>query len=262
MKQTIGFIGAGNMGTAIIAGIYKKFKIIVCDADKKRQQLVKRRYSLACYDLERVVGESDVLILAVKPQSFEKVLKAMKYHQKAKQLFISIAAGITTKYIECHLGEKPRVIRTMPNLPAQMAEGMTGIAKGRYATNADVKFAKLIFDQVGQSIIVEEKSMDALTAVSGSGPAYVFYFVECLMKSAKSFGLREKDVKILVEQTLRGSLKLLSSQKEPASVLRARVTSKGGTTQAALDVLKKKKVDQIFHEALSAARQRATKLAQ
>ena len=148
----------------------------------------------------------------------------------------------------------------MPNLPAQVGKAMTAICQGEDATEADVSIAAEIFDSIGKSIVIEEKFMDAITAVSGSGPAYVFLFVECLEKAAQALGLNEKLSKELVRQTLRGSLNLLEKSGEEARVLRQKVTSKGGTTEAALEVLLKNNIEKIFTEALLAAKKRAGEL--
>lgn len=182
-------------------------------------------------------------------------------HLDSSKLVVSIAAGITTLYIEKKLGGKSRVVRSMPNLPLQIGQGMTGVCSGRWATKADVQSAVNIFKMVGDVVLVDENRMDAITAVSGSGPAYVFLFAECLLKAAKMLGFDDKQSQQLVTQTLRGSLTLLEKSSEPAEVLRARVTSKGGTTQAALEVLMRHNLEGIFKKALLAARKRAKELA-
>ncbi len=259
--KTIGFIGAGNMGSAIIKGVAKKFKVAVCEADKKKCARLKKAHKAAACDLPVLMKKSDIVILAVKPQDIGPVLEGMAEYLRAKQLVISIAAGITIGYIQKKLGGKPRVVRTMPNLPALVGQGVTALAKGRYATAADMRLAKTIFDGVGSTVVVKESQIDAVTAVSGSGPAYVFLFAEALMRGAKTLGLDRKTAEELVLQTLSGSAALLKASKEPAEKLRAKVTSKGGTTQAALDVMFKKQLPLIYQQALKAAQARAKQLA-
>lgn len=259
-KTTIGLIGGGNMGTAILAGIGRTFAVRVCEADSKRAQVLKRRFRVAVMDITTVVRQSGIVILAVKPQSFEEVLAGVRPFVTKRHLIISIAAGITCRYIEKRLGHGIRVVRTMPNLPAQVGEGMTAVCAGKRATRADLQKARQIFNGIGQAVVVEEKWMDAVTAVSGSGPAYVFLFVECLQKAAVSLGLKKDLSEQLVTQTLKGGLALLEKSKEDAGVLRARVTSKGGTTQAAMDVFFKNKFEEIFERALQAAQKRAKEL--
>ena len=259
MKTKIGIIGGGNMGTAILAGIGRKFTLRVCEQDAKRAGSLKRRFGVKVADLTTVAAESRIIILAVKPQNFDEVLAALRGRIRQDQLIISIAAGITCRYIEQRLG-KVRVVRTMPNLPAQVGEAMTGICRGKSATTADIKTAQQIFSCIGKTVVVDEHLMDAITAVSGSGPGYIFYFAECLEKAARSLGLNPMMARELVTQTLKGSARLLEQSGEGADVLRGRVTSKGGTTQAALAVLEKNKTEKIVGQALAAAKKRAKEL--
>ena len=260
MKPVIGVIGGGNMGSAIISGVYKHFPVRVCELDPRRVRDLKRRFRITVGDFKSVVDQSHVILLAVKPQGFEELLEQLRPLVGRDKLLISIAAGITCSYIEKRLGKGIRVIRTMPNLPAQVGMGMTGVCQGKSATLTDLTLACEIFNHIGKTVVVEEKWMDTITAVSGSGPAYVFLFVECFENAARRLGLKEEMVKLLVTQTLKGSLALLESQKDEAYVLRTRVTSKGGTTQAAMDVFLKNKIERIFEHALKAARDRAREL--
>lgn len=259
-KTTIGIIGCGNMGTAILTGIGRRFSVRVCEADPKRARALKRRFGVKVADVAEVAAGSRVIILAVKPQNFEEVLGTLRWCVRKDHLIISIAAGITCRYIEQRLGQKVHVVRTMPNLPAQVGEAITAICRGRYAPSGDVKAARQIFNCIGKTVVVEERWMDAVTAVSGSGPGYVFYFVECLEKAARSLGLNPLLARELVAQIMKGSARLLEQSGAAADVLRARVTSKGGTTQAALVVFEKRKTEKIFQQALHAARKRAKEL--
>ncbi len=248
------------MGSAIVAGVRKSFKVYVCEKDRTRARQLKIKYKVNIAELNSVVSKSKVILLATKPQDFESVLAALRPLVRKNQLVISIAAGITTGYIEKRLGAKIRVVRTMPNLPALVGQAMTGICKGKFATSADLNLAVKIFDKIGRTVVVKENLINSITALSGSGPAYVFYFVECLEKSAKALGLEAKISRDLILQTLKGSFTLLEKENEPAEVLRQRVTSKGGTTQAALDVLLSAQVQEAFSKALLAAKRRAAEL--
>lgn len=266
-KMTIGIVGCGNMGTAILAclsgrqaGIGRKFTVRVCEQDAKRAAFLKRRFGMKAADLATVAVGARIVILAVKPQNFDEVLGQLRGRVRRGQLIISIAAGITCRYIEQRLGERIRVVRTMPNLPAQVGEAVTGICRGKFAATADIKMAQQIFNCIGKTVVVEERFMDAITAVSGSGPGYIFYFAECLEKAARSLGLNPTMARELVTQTLNGSARLLEQSGEGADVLRARVTSQGGTTQAALAVFEKNKTGRIVQQALVAAKQRAKQL--
>ncbi|MFT5170139.1 MAG: pyrroline-5-carboxylate reductase, partial [Candidatus Omnitrophota bacterium] len=186
MKQTVGMIGAGNMGAAILAGIYKTYKVNVCEADKKRARKIKTKYKVNITDLEKTITSSDIILLAVKPQSFTVVLAAIKPYITKRHIVVSIAAGITCRYIEKALGQGVKVVRTMPNLPAQISQGITALAAGKNATRGDLKRTSDLLKSVGQTVIVDENMIDAVTAVSGSGPAYVFLFAELFIKSAKA----------------------------------------------------------------------------
>ena len=260
MKIKIGMIGGGNMGGAIISGIRKHYNVAVCEQDSKRRQWLKKKYKVMTGDLKTVVQRSQVIILAVKPQSFDALLKELKPFLSKGQLVISIAAGITIPFIERRLGKKTRIIRTMPNLPVQVGEGITGICSGKAATRKDLVLAQKLFSCIGVTLVLAEKHMDAITAASGSGPAYVFLFIETMVKALQALGFDKRTSKALVMQTILGSLDLFVQQKEDASVLRARVTSKGGTTQAAMDVFRKHDFERIFKEALLAAKRRAKQL--
>ncbi len=249
------------MGGAILSGIVSQATVVLCEQDSAKANLLKKKFKVTVCGLAQLLHASDAVIVAVKPQDFDSVLSEIAIDIQKKTLVISIAAGITTSYIEKRLGQSVRVIRTMPNLPAQIKKGMTAIARGKWATAADVKVAEKILGGVGQTVVMDEKWIDAVTAVSGSGPAYVFYFVECFLKAAGKVGFDQKTAKLLVNETLRGSVELLLSQNEEASVWRERVTSKGGTTQAALEEFFKADVESTFVKALQAAKKRAGELA-
>lgn len=259
MKTTIGIIGGGHMGSAIIGGTRNKYSVCVCEKDAKRRVYLRKHTRVAVTDLETLMKRSRVLILAVKPQDFEGTLGEIKQHINKRHLVISIAAGITTKYIEKRLGQV-RIIRAMPNLGVKVGRGMTGIARGKYATTADLQTANAIFKNVGEVLNVTESKLDAITAVSGSGPAYYFNFIEAFINAAKQLGLSDKEVSVCVHATLSGSSALYSQSGQPAAALRKQVTSKGGTTEAALKVLAKKSYNKIFLQALKAAKKRSKEL--
>lgn len=258
-KNVIGIIGGGNMGEALIKGLYQSHALHVSEANAARVKYLRSTYrGIVLGDLSVVSGAS-VIILAVKPQDMEALLKQAPVAKNA--LFISIAAGLTTKFFEKHLGGRVRVVRAMPNMPALIAEGITGICAGRFAKNTDLKSAASILGSIGQTVIVKEAMMDAVTAVSGSGPAYVFLFVEQWINAAIKLGFDASQARQLVYKTLVGSAHLLEKSQLGAGELRVKVTSKGGTTQAALDVFATNKFDQLMTGALAAANRRAKELA-
>ncbi|MEI8012522.1 MAG: pyrroline-5-carboxylate reductase, partial [Candidatus Omnitrophota bacterium] len=232
----IGFIGCGNMGEAILAGIHRQHICYACEPRAERQAALKKKYKVLFGMVADVVKVSDAVILAVKPQDLPDVLAEMRSLPVSRKLVVSIAAGVTTASIEKKLGGAVRVVRVMPNLPAMAGAGMSGLCRGRKATAGDVALVKGFFDLVGQTLVVPERAMDAVTAVSGSGPAYVFLFVECMMGAARKLGFTEKDARLLVYQILAGSTKMLAQSEESPKALREKVTSKGGTTAAAIDV--------------------------
>ena len=246
------------MGEALIKGLYAEHSVFVCETNQARVKYLKSKYRGILIGDLKGLAEASVVIFAVKPQEMEILLKQIS--GDAHKLYISIAAGLTTMFFERNLGNKVRVVRAMPNMPALIAEGITGICAGRFAKAADVKLAQTLLSVIGQTVIIKESMMDAVTAVSGSGPAYVFLFVEQWINAAKKLGFDGLQAKQLVYKTLLGSAHLLEQSPFDAAELRAKVTSKGGTTQAAMDVFLKGKFDRLMQKALSAAKKRAREL--
>lgn len=259
MKQSIGIIGGGNMGEGLIKGAADQFIVRVAEKDIARQKYLRKMYKVEIGDVPGIVQSSNVVVLAVKPQDFEEVLAIVRNDVTKKTLIISIAAGITTRFIEKRLN-KARVVRTMPNMPALIGEGITAVSSGAFATKSDVTLARRILAGLGTTVVVDEKDLDAVTAVSGSGPAYVFLFAEVMMSAARKMGLSSELSKQLVYSTLKGSTNLLEQRSEDAATLRQKVTSKGGTTQAALEVFQKGKFEALVATALKAAQKRAAEL--
>lgn len=257
--KTIAIIGGGNMGEALIKGLHRTHRLFVCETNTGRVSYLKKKYRLKIVDISTAVQASSVVILALKPQDMSDLCKNIAQNAVSGKLFISIAAGLTTKFFEKYLG-KARIIRCMPNMPALIGEGITAVCAGKYATDTDVKWAERILKAIGDTVVVKESMINAVTAVSGSGPAYVFLFVEQWMVAAKKLGFKDAEAKSLVYKTLLGSAHLLEKSEFDASTLRVKVTSKGGTTQAAMDVFGKRKFDQLMKEALLAANNRAKEL--
>jgi pyrroline-5-carboxylate reductase len=256
----ISLIGCGNMGEAILAGLHQKHMFHIVEARPERRQVLKTKYRCTFVDIVHAVDSAEIIILAVKPQDLSAVLEELSTQPLKAKLVISIAAGVTTSFIEKSLKQSARVVRVMPNLPAVIKEGVTGITKGAKAGSEDIKKAVDLFSAVGETVVVKEEMIDAVTAVSGSGPAYVFLFVECMMKAAMKLGFKEKEAKTLVYKTLTGSAHMLAASDDSAEELRAKVTSKGGTTQAATDVFMDRDIVIMFEKALKAAADRAKEL--
>lgn len=257
MNRKIGIIGCGNMGGAIIS---QNQNAIVFDKDRKKIGDIKKKFSVkVAFDSQDLVKKSNIVIIAVKPQDIDGVLEEIKSVIN-RQLIISIAAGITTKYIENKIGGKVRVIRVMPNIAAQVKSGISAMCKGKFAKDNDLKVTEKIFTKIGKVAKVKEKDIDAFTAIAGSGPAYFFYFIESLTDAGKKLGFKEKQMADFVIEVAKGSIKLLIEAKLSARELREKVTSKGGTTEAALNVFKHDRFNQIIKEAVLKAAQRAKQL--
>ena len=268
IDKKIGIIGCGNMGEAIFSHLAnvceKSTKLMVSEYDAARRDYIQTKYKIIVeIDNNVVVKYSDVIILAVKPQDFAGTLeKEVCCGLSKDKLLISIAAGITTKYIEDIVGKDIPVVRAMPNMTARIGEGVTSISAGASAGAKEMKLAKEIFNTIGEVVEVEEKLVDAVTAVSGSGPAYFFYLIESLIEAAEKSGLDKISARKLVLKTALGSAKLLEALKEDPRELRKKVTSKGGTTEAAFKIFESKKFKDIVIDAVNAARKRSEELSQ
>lgn len=273
MADKIGIIGYGNMGSAIGTQLKTKYPVIVFDKDKVLTKGIEGVKTAS--DIAALAEESDVLILAVKPQDFDGVLKAIKKYA-LKKLVISIAAGITTVHINKILGNA-RLVRAMPNMGAKIAESVTCLAKGGSATEEDLILAQELFYCFGVVKTIDEAMMDAATAISGSGPAYIFDFIATgalsledisehtrhdfmkrLERAALGLGFNLEEASFLAANTVTTSINLLKKTRLPAAELVKQVASKGGTTEAALIVLHK---GGSWEEAAQAAKKRADELA-
>lgn len=257
MPKKITIIGTGNMGRAIINSLKKKYRIVASDIDKTKLRRLNVR---TVTDNKLAVRDSDIVLLAVKPQNMDIVLDELSGTISRRQLVVSIAAGVTTKKIENKLGNVP-VVRVMPNLPLLAGMGMNVLYKGRYAKEKHTALVKKIFSDIGRvTVIKKEFLMDAVTAISGSGPAYVFLFIELLIKAGIALGLNKKAAETLVLQTFKGAIGLLEKTGIPPEQLRRQVTSKKGTTEAAIEIFEKMALYKIIHSAVKSAHNRAGEL--
>lgn len=265
VEGTLGFLGFGNMGGAILrgllhAGTVASDQAVVFDVDPDKCLSAKDLGVCVAGSPAELAKTARTLLLAVKPQSIDEALAQTKAGLSPETLVVSIAAGISIAFIQERLGRDIRVIRVMPNTPALVGVGAAGIALAPNCTDDDAETARTIFEAVGAAEMVSETVMDAVTALSGSGPAYFFYMVECLVKAAMAQGLDEGRATRLATQTLLGAGRLLAESGEPAAVLRERVTSKGGTTQAALTSLREEGFERIVGAAVAAAAARSKEL--
>jgi len=255
------------MAEALMSGILAKKmilpkNILISDVVKERLKTLQGKLGvLPCKSNLEVAEKSSILVLAVKPQNLKELLKEVSQALTEDKLLISIAAGVRTEKIEKLSGKSLRLVRAMPNMPALVQAGISVLFKGKKAKSDDLKKAQALLSAVGQVLEVgKEDLLDAVTALSGSGPAYFFYFIEALREAGLKMGLSQELVDPLVIGTAVGSLKLLGETGESVSKLREKVTSPGGTTEAALTLLKENKFLELVIRALQAAQARSKEL--
>ena len=271
MRNRVGIIGCGNMGLALCERLKSAYNLCSFDKDaNKTNQLSNIEVVSNAADL---VAKSDVVILAVKPQDFDALLKEIKEGGVSEKLIVSIAAGISTEYIQRYLDDI-RIIRVMPNMPAKIGKGISCLCNGKFATQEDLNFAEEIFKKLGAVLILNEDMVDAATAISGSGPGYFYYLVENkdkneikefankvfmpnLTTSAENIGFSQEEAKALAEATTVGSIALIEETNLSPAELKKQITSKGGTTEAGIEVLSK---EGSLEEAVKTALKRAKEL--
>ena len=264
----LGILGAGNMAEAIARGVIRSgliqaVNILASDVSPVRRELFAEQLGIRAVDDNREVArQSRTLLLSVKPQHMAEVLAGIGPSSDPGVLIVSIAAGISSKFIETHLGSGRnwRVIRTMPNTPMLVGEGMVALARGRHATEADAAWARRMFQAAADVIEVSEDKLDAVTAVSGSGPAYFFYLVEQIVRAGTDLGLTPEEARQLAIKTSVGAAKMLSTSADTPQELRRKVTSPGGTTDAAITYLERHAGSVIITEAIKAAAARSREL--
>lgn len=261
-KKEIGFIGGGRMAEAIIKGLtgHGISTLVVYDASGPRLKVLKKLYGIEAVKSNReVTGRADVIIIAVKPGDVAKVCTEIKESLSPASLVISIAAGISLAYLQGCLGSQ-RIVRTMPNTPALVGRGMTVIASSPSTAKKDIGRAQEIFSRIGDVLVMDEKYLDAVTAVSGSGPAFVSLFAEAMIDGAVRLGIQRDHALKLSVKTMEGTLALLESGIHTAQ-LRDMVTSPGGTTAEGLAVLETGGFKGVVMDALKKACERASNLA-
>jgi len=265
--KKICFIGTGNMGEALVSGLVcsnaTSLKNIVCtDINEAKLKKIAEKYGVkTSTDNVEAIGISDIIIYAVKPQILASVLKETADSLDMTKVIISIAAGVPLAAIESCLNKDLRLIRVMPNIAAFVKESATAIAAGRHAGQEDINLAKAVFDSVGKSVFIDENIlMDAITGLSGSGPAYIFLIVDAFADAGVKMGLSREDALFLSSQTLLGSAKLLLETKEHPGQLKDRVTSPGGTAIAGIHTLEMGGLRTTLINAVEAATKRSREL--
>jgi pyrroline-5-carboxylate reductase len=267
MKK-VGFIGAGNMAGALIRGLlragrYEASDLYVSDAADSQLRRFRRTHKIeGMRDNAVLVRDCQTIVLAVKPQVMAEVLEGVRAEATPKKLFVSIAAGFPLRRIEAGLGGQARVVRVMPNTPALVGKGMSVAVAGAQATANDLKQTLKLFKAVGEAVsITGEDLLDSVTALSGSGPAFVYFFAECLTEGGVRGGLSQQLATQLAHQTLVGAAAMLLESGMSARELREMVTSPGGTTMAGLQALEDNQFRRVVISALDAATRRARELA-
>ena len=262
MKIT--FIGGGNMTTALIAGLQQQTfamsNITVVEPNAEKAAILAQRYSVKTTNDMMLAAASDVIILAVKPQQLRDVTQTLAPHL-THQLVISIAAGVRTKDLSQWLKNYSTIVRCMPNTPAQIQAGITGLYANPSVNDVQIEMASNILKAAGDIIWVDqENKLDAITAISGSGPAYVFYFIEALQSAAEQLGLDREAAQLLSIHTFKGASLLAAQSDTDVATLRAQVTSKGGTTEQGLLSLEASEVKKAISLAAEKAYLRAVEL--
>ncbi|OGP53892.1 MAG: pyrroline-5-carboxylate reductase [Deltaproteobacteria bacterium RBG_13_52_11] len=264
-KKKIGIIGVGNMGEAILRGLHQKGMakgIVVSEIRPDRGDYIKKNYGVeAIPDNQKLASQVQIIILAVKPQELKGVLQAIAPALDASTLLISIAAGASLGAIASILAKDVRLVRAMPNIAALALESATALSPGGGASAEDMEVAQEIFNAMGKTVVIPEALMDAVTGMSGSGPAYVCLFIEALADGGVRMGLPRKDALEMAIQTVLGTARLLSEQGEHPAHLKDRVASPGGTTIAGIASLEAKGFRGAVMEAVAAATQRSKELA-
>ncbi|MFQ5839903.1 MAG: pyrroline-5-carboxylate reductase [Candidatus Methylomirabilales bacterium] len=267
LRETrIAFLGAGNMGEALIRGLLQARSLPAAQItaaeprDEQRAHLTRTHGVQTTTDNRKAVQGSRLVILAVKPQVMEVVLTEIREAVTPAHLLLSIAAGIRTTFIEEHFAAPVRVIRIMPNTPALILTGMSAIAPGRHATAQDIALAEEVFRAVGRVVTVDEKHLDAATGLSGSGPAYVFAIIEALADGGVKMGLARDVASELAAQTVLGAARLVLETRRHPGELKDMVTSPGGTTIAGLHALEQGDLRATLINAVEAATRRSEEL--
>ncbi len=267
LKPTIAFIGAGNIAASLIGGLinggYDAAKIIVSNPSFEKLTALKSKFSVnITNDNAEAVKQADVIVLAVKPNKFFDVCSELRNSISKKQLVISVAAGIQTQQIQQWLDNNISVIRCMPNTPCLIGAGASGLFANTVTSKDEREFAESMMRTVGVTIWVDsEEKIDIVTTLSGSGPAYFLLVFECLIKAGTLLGLDEDQARLLTLQTALGATRMALESDNSIIELRHKVTSPGGTTEAALNILQQNQLETIFLEALSAGKNRAKEMA-
>lgn len=270
-NQQIAIIGTGSMGEAILSGLVKagikpgNIRATTKTSDTAASLSSKYQVSATNLTDEKsanplAVDGADIVLLAVKPNQILEILSEISSNLKSGSMVISVAAGITTNSMEQLVDNSVAIVRAMPNTPSVLGLGVTGISRGSQVSDQQLSQASKLFETVGKVLVVPEDKIDALSTISGSGPAYVFYFAEKLIAAAKTLGFSQQEAELMVKETFLGSATLLANSNLSPQELRSQVSSPNGTTMQATEVFDKANLEKIFSEATQAALDRAIEL--
>lgn len=263
--KTVAIFGAGVMGSTLLSGLIRSGRevaeLVITGRNIERTEELARTYSVRRMSNVDAALEADTLVLVVKPQDMDALLDEIRDHVRPGALVVSLAAGITTRFLEERLPAGTAVVRVMPNTPALVDEGMAAISPGMLCDEGHLAEAEELLRSCGKVLRIPEKHQDAVTAISGSGPAYIFYVVEAMIEAGVLLGMPRATSTDLVVQTLYGAATMLKETGQHPTVLREQVSSPGGTTMAALRQLDDHKVRAAFVTAMEAAAQRSKELA-
>lgn len=260
-------VGAGSMAEALISGIVKEHLIdsekiwVTNRTNEKKLTMLKEQYGVTItYNLKELFDGAEVVVLAVKPKDVEDALKSLHHYLTEQMLLISVLAGVSINVMETLAGKQLAIVRAMPNTSAAVGKSATAIAVNSNVSKEQLELSKLLFETVGLTTFVNEEQLDAVTGLSGSGPAYIYYLVEAMENSAVEIGLERQLAKELIVQTLVGAAEMLKSTTKPSSKLRQEVTSPGGTTEAGIRILEENQVQHAFISCIKAAASQSKKM--
>ncbi|MBL4954048.1 pyrroline-5-carboxylate reductase [Neobacillus sp. OS1-32] len=264
-KMTI--VGGGSMAEAIISGILENGFVkqknvwVTNQSNQERLQYLEKRYGInGTYDLQTLFDGTDIVILAMKPKDAAQAIAKIRGHLSEQMLIVSVLAGVSLQTIERIAGKQLAVVRAMPNTSAAVGKSATAIAVNERVSKSQLETTRKLFETVGLATFVEEEQLDAVTGLSGSGPAYIYYLIEAMENSAVEIGLEKQIAKQLIVQTLIGAAEMVRSSAKPPEELRREVTSPGGTTEAGVRILEENGVRQAFISCIKAAATQSKKM--
>ncbi|MGM9922802.1 MAG: pyrroline-5-carboxylate reductase [Bacillus sp. (in: firmicutes)] len=265
--SNIAFVGAGSMAEAMISGITTRSNLtsnqitVMNRSNSDRLSFLQTAYGVeTTHYYEKLLKDASIVVLAIKPKDVFAALSSIKPYLRDDMLLISVVAGVSMTDIELIINRNLAIIRTMPNTSAAIGKSATAIAQNRFVTNDQLQLATSLLETIGQVTLMDEEQLDAVTGLSGSGPAYIYYLIEAMEQSAERIGLGKEDAKALILQTIIGAAEMLHNSSKTPQILRKEITSPGGTTEAGLKILESKQVQEAFVECIVEATAQSKRL--